>query len=108
MNEKPLTVIVDRPMGSVHPQYGDMTYPVNYGYVEGVPAPDGEEQDAYILGVDHPVSRFCGKWIAVVHRADDVEDKWVVCPFDKTFTKEEIAAQIRFIERYFDSEVVLL
>ena len=108
MNEKNLTVIVDRPMGSVHPQYPDTTYPVNYGYVEGILAPDGEEQDAYILGVDHPVGRCCGKWIAVVHRTDDAEDKWVVCPFDKSFPKEEIEAQIRFIERYFDSEVVLI
>ena len=57
MNEKNLTVIVDRPMGSVHPQYPDTTYPVNYGYVEGILAPDGEEQDAYSLGVAHPVGR---------------------------------------------------
>ena len=26
-----------------------MYYPINYGYIEGVMAPDGEEQDAYIL-----------------------------------------------------------
>ena len=29
-----------------------MYYPINYGYIEGVMAPDGEEQDAYILGVN--------------------------------------------------------
>ena len=37
-------------LGSYHPEHKDMYYPINYGYVEGVLAPDGEEQDAYILG----------------------------------------------------------
>ena len=53
---KIVTVTVDRPLGSSHPDYPDMIYPVNYGYVAGVRAPDGEEQDAYILGIDTPVS----------------------------------------------------
>ena len=34
-------VIVDRPLGSCHPQWPDSIYPVNYGYVPGLPAPDG-------------------------------------------------------------------
>ena len=42
-------VRVDRPMGYVHK---GMTYPVNYGYVPGMPGGDGEDQDAFILGVD--------------------------------------------------------
>ena len=29
--------------------------------IEGVMAPDGEEQDAYILGVNEPVCKFTGK-----------------------------------------------
>ena len=52
-----------------------MWYPVNYGYIEGIIAPDGEEQDVYVLGVDHPVKEFTGKIIAVIHRLNDVEDK---------------------------------
>lgn len=59
-------VTVDRPMGSYHPEYKDMYYPINYGYVEGMMAPDGEEQDAYILGVDRPVDEFIGKIIAII------------------------------------------
>ena len=39
-------------VGSYHPEHKDMYYPINYGYVEGIMAPDGEEQDAYILGGD--------------------------------------------------------
>ena len=45
-------VIVDRPLGSFHPKYNDIYYSVNYGYIPGAIAPDGEEQDAYIFGVN--------------------------------------------------------
>ena len=98
-------VIVDRPLGSWHPKHRDIYYSVNYGYIPSVMAPDGEEQDAYILGVDHPVSEFVGKVIAVIHRFDDVEGKWVVAPENATFTKEEIMAQVAFQEQYFQTEI---
>ena len=75
-----VTVTVDRPLGSYHPKYPDLYYPVNYGYIKGISAPDGEEQDAYILGVDTPLSEFTGKVIAVICRDDDIENKWVVAP----------------------------
>ena len=97
-------VTVDRPMGSYHPKHKDMYYPINYGYIEGIMAPDGEEQDAYILGVDRPVDEFKGKIIAIIHRYDDVEEKWVVAPEGKTFTVDEIKAQVAFQEQYFNSE----
>ena len=63
-----VTVTVDRPLGSCHPKHKDIFYPINYGYIEGIPAPDGEEQDAYILGVNKAVEKFTGKIIAIVHR----------------------------------------
>lgn len=53
-----VTVTVDRPLGSCHPVHKDMYYPINYGYVEGIMALDGEEQDAYILGVNEAVDKF--------------------------------------------------
>ena len=93
-----VTVTVDRPLGSYHPEYKDMYYPINYGYIEGIMAPDGEEQDAYILGVDKPVEKFTGKIIAIVHRKDDVEEKWVVCPENTTFSRKEIEKQIVDLE----------
>lgn len=104
---KTVTVTVDRPLGSYHPEHKDMYYPINYGYIEGIMAPDGEEQDAYILGVDKSVENFTGKVIAIVHRNDDVEEKWVVAQEGVTFTKEEIWEQISFQEKYFDSELVM-
>ena len=104
---KTVTVTVDRPLGSFHPEHKDMYYPVNYGYVKGVMAADGEEQDAYILGVDTAVESFTGKIAAVIQRLDDNEDKWVVCPEGTCFSKEEIADQVRFQEQYFHTRILI-
>ncbi len=101
-----VTVTVDRPMSSYHPEHKDMYYPINYGYIEGIMAADGEEQDAYILGIEATVEKFTGKIIAIVHRKDDVEEKWVVAPENMIFTKEKIRELINFQEQYFDSEIV--
>lgn len=98
-------VVVDRPIGSRHPKYQELIYPINYGYVDGVMAPDGEEQDAYILGVDVPVKEFIGRVIAIIHREDDVEEKWVVAPENIVFTEKEIIEKIDFQERYFRSKI---
>ena len=94
-------VKVDRPLGSRHPEHREMVYPVNYGYVEGIFAPDGEEQDVYILGVNEPVETFLGRVIAVIHRENDVEEKWVAAPDGVSFTKEEIMVQVWFQEKFF-------
>lgn len=98
-------VVVDRPLGSYHPNHKDIYYPINYGYIEGIIAPDGEEQDAYILGVDEPVKEFVGKVIAIIHREDDVEEKWVVAPENVTFTVDEIRREVEFQEKYFRSHI---
>ena len=58
-------VIVDRPLGSVHPKHKDICYSVNYGYVPGVLAADGEEQDAYVIGVTEPLREFTGELVAI-------------------------------------------
>ena len=102
-----VTVTVDRPLGSSHPKHNDIFYPINYGYVEGITVPDGEWQDAYILGVDEPIQEFTGKVIAIIHRLDDVEDKWVVCPENKSFSKKEIAEKTGFQERFFNTEIII-
>lgn len=104
---KTVTVTVERPLGSRHPQHPDIYYSVNYGYVEDIIAPDGEEQDAYILGIREAVESFTGRVIAIIHRKDDVEDKWVVAPDGVTFSKEEIEALTHFQEQFFDIEVIL-
>ena len=101
-------VIIDRPLGSRHPKFPDMIYPVNYGYIDGIIAGDGEEQDVYILGVDVPLKFFEGEVIAVIHRKNDVEDKWVVAECGRRFSKEEILFATHFQEQYFNIEVEMI
>ncbi len=103
-----VTVTVDRPLGSYHLEHPDMYYPVNYGYIEGTMAADGEEEDAYILGVNVPVSRFTGRIIAIIYRENDIEHKWVVAPAGIVFTREEIKKLTDFQEKYFKSKIRLL
>lgn len=102
-----VTARIDRPLGSRHPKHPDMIYPVNYGEVVGVPAPDGDWQDVYVLGVDVPLTTFTGRRIAVIYRRNDVETKWVLAPEGMTFIAEEIMAAVHFQEQYFDSYCVL-
>ncbi|MBH1942103.1 inorganic pyrophosphatase [Mobilitalea sibirica] len=98
--------IIDRPIGCTHlNRFSGLTYPVNYGYVEDVFAADSEEQDIYFLGTDHPLSTFEGVVIAVIHRLNDIEDKWIVAPEGMTFTDDEIIRQIEFMEKHFDIEL---
>ncbi|MBQ1478236.1 MAG: cyclase family protein [Erysipelotrichaceae bacterium] len=98
-------VKMDRPIGTIHPKHPDIVYPINYGYIEGLVSEDGEEQDAYILGPKEPLTEYEGRVIAVIHRYDDVEDKWVVS--DKKYTKEEIEEMTRFQEQFYHSEILL-
>uniref|UniRef100_A0A7C4PIS5 inorganic diphosphatase n=1 Tax=Anaerolinea thermolimosa TaxID=229919 RepID=A0A7C4PIS5_9CHLR len=93
-------VVIDRPLGSQHPQHG-FTYPVNYGYVPGVPAPDGDDLDAYILGIDHPLHEFVGVCIAVIHRLNDMDDKLVLAMEGQNFSDEEILTLTAFQEQWF-------
>ena len=78
---KTVTVTVDRPLGSYHPEHRDMYYPINYGYVEGIIAPDGEEQDAYILGVDKAVDKTSAVSISGTDVVKNVHEEFlaVVC-----------------------------
>ena len=100
---KCVRVVVDRPIGYRH---GDILYPVNYGYIPGTLAGDGEEQDAYILGVSEPVTEFEGQVIAAIRRKDDVEDKLVVAPAGTVLHQGQIAEAVLFQEQYFDSKII--
>lgn len=66
---------------------------------------DGEEQDAYILGVDTPLSDFTGRVIAVIRRHNDCEDKLVVAPEGLSFHQGQIAETVHFQEQYFISTI---
>lgn len=102
---KTVTILIDRPVGSVHPKHDDIIYPINYGFIPGVLGGDGEELDVYLLGVDIPLSEFTGKIIGIVHRHNDIEDKLVMAPEETSFTAEEISGAVRFQEQFYDSEI---
>lgn len=101
-----VTVTIDRPLGSRHPVHG-FFYPVNYGYLPGTLAADGEPVDAYVLGVFEPLSHFTGTCIAVIQRLDDDDDKLVVVPPGRTYTVAQIQALTEFQERFFTPVVRL-
>lgn len=102
---KTVRVSVDRPLGSRHPEAG-FDYPVNYGFLPGVPAPDGESLDAYILGVAKPITTFTGTCIAVIRRTEDDDDKLVIAPPGIDFSDELILEMTGFQERFFRSSVI--
>ena len=98
-------VKMDRPLGMLHPKFG-YPYPVNYGFVPGTISGDGEELDAYVLGVETAIDFFEGRCIAVIHRTDDDDDKLVVVPDGVNLSDEEIEAQVAFQEKWFKHELL--
>lgn len=106
---KKVEVTIDRPVGAVHPKHSGLIYPVNYGYVQGLLAGDGEEQDVYILGIESkPIKDFTGIVIAVIERENDNEDKWIAVPEELVGTpicyECNIMHEINFQEQYYKSE----
>jgi inorganic pyrophosphatase len=95
-----VAVVMDRPLGSKHPDHG-FDYPVNYGHLPGTEAADGEAIDAYHLGVDGPAERAEGEVIAVVHRLDD-DDKLVVVPLGVYLSDQSIEEAVAFQEHWFE------
>ena len=100
-----VSVVMDRPMGSKHPKHG-FVYPVNYGYIPGTISGDGEELDAYVLGVQKPLEKFTGECIAIVHRTDDNDDKLIVVPKGMDFSDSEIEKQVQFQEQWFHHIII--
>ncbi len=40
-------IVIDRPKGSAHPRYPQVIYPLDYGYLTGTQAADGEGVDVW-------------------------------------------------------------
>ena len=98
---KNIKIKIDRQLGSKHPKHG-FIYPVNYGYVPNTISGDGEELDAYLLGVFNPVEEYKGKCIAIIHRTNDNDDKLVIVPEEKNYSDDAINALTEFQEQYFE------
>ena len=102
---KIISVKIDRQLGMKHPKY-DLIYPINYGYVPNTISGDGEELDAYLLGVNEPVDEYVGECIAIIHRTNDNDDKLVIVPVGKKYTNEEIDTLTEFQEKYFEHVII--
>ena len=102
---KIVKVVMDRPLGSKHPKHS-FEYPVNYGYIPNTISGDGEELDAYVLGVNEPLNEFEGEVIAIIHRTNDNDDKLIVVPKGMQLSDEEIRKQTFFQEQWFESIIL--
>lgn len=102
---KEVEVIIDRPMGSKHPTHG-FTYEANYGYIENTAAPDGENLDAYFLGISTPAEKARGRAIAIIHRLEDDDDKLIVVPQETEMTDKEIESAVQFQEQWFTHTII--
>lgn len=102
---KEVEVTMDRPLGTKHPKHGFL-YEANYGFIEGVRAPDGQDLDAYHLGSDEPLQKAIGVCIAIAHRKDNDDDKLIVVPKGTELTNEQIMSAIHFQEQWFDTEII--
>lgn len=102
---KKVKILIDRPLGSRHPEHDNIYYMLNYGYIPDTISGDGEEIDAYIIGEFEPLKEFIGFVVAVVHRKNDNEDKLVVSKHPDKYSKEQIEALVEFQERFFDTEI---
>lgn len=98
-------IVIDRPLGSKHPKYSSLIYPINYGYIKNVLSGDGEELDVYLLGVNEPVKEYQARIIAIIYRQNDTEDKLVAAPEGISYTKGQIEKAVHFQEQYFQSEI---
>lgn len=103
--QKKIRIMIDRQLGSRHPKHG-FIYPVNYGYVPNTISGDGEELDAYLLGVFEPIEEFEGECIAIIHRTNDNDDKLVVVPEGKNYSDDAINALTEFQEQYFEHVII--
>lgn len=97
---------IDRQLGTRHPKHGFM-YMLNYGFIPETISGDGEEVDAYLLGVFEPVEEYRGKVIAIIHRTNDNDDKLIVVPEETYYNPDQIKALTEFQERFFESIIII-
>ena len=98
-------IYIDRPIGFKHPNYDDIIYPINYGYIKEIVAADNEFQDAYLLGVNEPVQSYEGIVYAIIERENDIEDKLIIVANNNEFTIEEIEELVNFQEKFFKHKI---
>lgn len=90
-------VTVEHKLGSNHPEHG--VYPLNCGYVSEVLQQENEWQDAYIIGVNHPVDIFQGEVIATLRQPGEAAGRWVVATPGTRMSEADIRRLTAFGEK---------
>ena len=73
-----VNVIVDAPIGMIHPYLPDTFYEINAGFISDILNMDDDFQEAYIYGVYKPIEKFNGTVIGIIHYKDRDTTKWIV------------------------------
>jgi len=69
-------IVIDRPAGSSHPRYPAVIYPLDYGYLDGTAALDGDGVDCWIGSVTE--RKLTGVIVTVDTYKSDTELKWLI------------------------------
>ncbi|MEM1125027.1 MAG: hypothetical protein AAGI71_00125 [Bacteroidota bacterium] len=67
---------IERPRTEPHPAYTHIIYPLDYGYVNGTPAPDGDDLDLF---VGTAPTGLVGAILTTDHHKGDREVKLLYC-----------------------------
>ncbi len=84
---KYVRVKIEHPIGST--DEADYTYPLNFGTVYNT-----ENQDAFVMGIHHPVRNFDGRVIAILSDRKKNHYIWVVAPKSTRFIINDIKEYI--------------
>ena len=102
---KTVTVVIDRPYGSLHPHIGDLECPYNFGYTEDS-LQSGDFQDCYVIGPKQPLERFTGVCSGIVYRQETGSSRWIVTPLSEVISHEEIIRLIGEEEQYYSTRII--
>ncbi len=87
------TAIIDRPRGSAHPRQADMIYPLDYGYLAGTTAGDGD-------GIDVWIGSLAGRAVTGIVCTADVHKRDAEIKLLLGCTADEMAAVGRFLNSH--------
>ena len=94
-------VVIDRPKGSPHPRFPENIYPLDYGFLGGTTAGDGQCIDVWLGSGDH--TRITGIVCTVDLDKRDAELKLLLgC------TSAEAQAVINFLNAYASFQCLLI
>lgn len=95
-------VTIDRPRGCAHPVHPSIIYPIDYGFVPGTEATDGNEVDVFVGSADRGL---VGLILTVDYRKRDREFKLLYnCSPEEIYL---VNGFINFDRRLMEGELVL-